>query len=98
MGQSPGRMATGPDGRRRADSRHRVATTILRGIGLRLGALRYLASRSGILATAAADVGAFFRARAGADRPDAENPLRSRESRVSSAWCGVFAGKVGAAS
>jgi choline dehydrogenase-like flavoprotein len=44
----------------------------LRGPGLWLSALRYLLCRSGVLATAAAEVGAFVKAIPGATRPDAQ--------------------------
>jgi len=44
----------------------------LRGIGLWMSALRYLICRTGVLSTAAAEVGAFIKAMPDASRPDAE--------------------------
>ncbi len=46
----------------------------LRGLGWRLSRLRYLVSRTGILSSAVAEVGAFVRASPDARRPDAESP------------------------
>jgi choline dehydrogenase-like flavoprotein len=44
----------------------------LRGAGLWMSALRYLVCGTGVLSTAAAEVGAFIKATPGASRPDAE--------------------------
>jgi len=44
----------------------------LRGAGLWMSALRYLVCGSGVLSSAAAEVGAFIKATPGASRPDAE--------------------------
>jgi choline dehydrogenase-like flavoprotein len=44
----------------------------LRGVGLWASALRYLVSRTGVLSTAVAQIGAFIKTMPGAARPDAE--------------------------
>lgn len=48
------------------------ANADLRGLGLVRSALRYVLSRSGVLADGAYDVGAFFKTHASLDRPDCE--------------------------